>query len=86
MDALKVRYLCLKAAAPMALDPGTALRYASVFELFVVCGYLVAQEALDVLSGIPIPPTAGTPDTTAAPVAEDDPTVAEGVDVPLLMH
>lgn len=52
MDALKVRYLCLKAAAPMSSDPRTAIRYASVFEHFVVCGYLAASESLDVLMGI----------------------------------
>ena len=33
----------------MSLDPRTAVRFASVFEHYVVCGYPAASESLDAL-------------------------------------
>ncbi|MFG1278264.1 hypothetical protein [Xanthobacter autotrophicus] len=89
MNALKVRSICLAAAAKMAVDPGATLRYASVFELFIVCGYLAAHEALDVLSSVQhgsAAPTTATPDMTAAPTTEDDPPATDEAVAPLLMH
>ena len=70
MKAIKVRYMCLKAATPMAADPETAMRYASVFELFVVCGYTAGHEAL-------LAATGRLPEPEPAEIEPDEPLPGE---------
>lgn len=73
MNQIKVRHMCLEAAARMSSDPRTAIRYASVFEHFVVCGYLAASESLDMLMGILAgpPPSAPPASETPEPAGEE---------------
>jgi hypothetical protein len=89
VNQIKVRHMCLEAAARMSSDPSTAIRYASVFEHFVVCGYLAASESLDVLIGImaaaapqPSPPA----DEMSEKTEGEEPLPAEASDTHGLVH
>lgn len=88
MNQIKVRHLCLQAAARMSSDPRTAIRFASVFEHFVVCGYLAASETLDAIMGIMAAESPPSPSTHVAAEKADgeEPLSGEAPDTQALVH